>query len=43
MTLAQFLRQQNVPEARLEEYAILNGLTLSDQVSAGMLIKVVGL
>lgn len=40
--LGQFLRQQNVPESKLEEYAILNGMSLTDNVSNGMLIKVIG-
>ena len=40
-TLAQFLRQQNVPEAKLEEHAILNGMQLTDNVGQGTLVKVV--
>jgi predicted Zn-dependent protease len=42
MTVAQFFRQQNVPEAKLEEYAILNGMQLTDNLTAGTLIKVIG-
>ena len=42
MPLSQFLRQQNVPDSRLEEFAILNGMNLTDNVSNGMLIKVIG-
>ncbi|GAB2962136.1 M48 family metalloprotease [Hymenobacter coalescens] len=39
--LAQALRSNGVPEARLEEMAILNGMQLNEQVNAGSLIKVV--
>jgi predicted Zn-dependent protease len=42
VTLAQFLRQQNVPEARHEELALLNGMNLTDNVTSGMLVKVIG-
>ncbi|QIX60471.1 M48 family metalloprotease [Hymenobacter lutimineralis] len=35
------LRRYNVPEKRLNEMAILNGMQLNDQVDAGSLIKVV--
>jgi predicted Zn-dependent protease len=42
MTLAQFLRSQNVPDAQLEQYAILNGMALTDQLPAGTLVKVIG-
>ena len=42
MTLAQFLRQQNVPESRHEEFSILNGMQLTDNVTAGMLVKLIG-
>ncbi|MBG8555559.1 M48 family metalloprotease [Hymenobacter guriensis] len=35
------LRRYNVPEKRLEEMAILNGMQLNEQVNAGSLIKVV--
>lgn len=41
-TLSQFLRQHNVPDARLEEFAILNGMSLTDNVVAGMLVKIIG-
>jgi predicted Zn-dependent protease len=39
--LAAALRSYNVPEKRMEEMAILNGMQLNDQVNAGSLIKVV--
>ncbi|QJX46971.1 M48 family metalloprotease [Hymenobacter taeanensis] len=39
--LSQALRSNGVPEARLEEMAILNGMQLNEQVNAGSLIKVV--
>jgi len=41
-TLASILRSYNVPEKRLEELAIANGMKLTDQVSSGTLIKVLG-
>ena len=41
MTLAQFLRQQNVPETKHEEHAILNGMKLTDNLAQGTLIKIV--
>mgnify|MGYP003575510403 FL=1 len=41
-TLQQVLRSFNVPDRRLEELAILNGMRLADQVPQGTLIKVVG-
>ncbi|MDQ4139709.1 MAG: M48 family metalloprotease [Bacteroidota bacterium] len=40
-TLAQVLRQYNVPDKRLNEMAILNGMELDESVTAGSLIKVV--
>ncbi|MCC2545935.1 M48 family metalloprotease [Hymenobacter sp. BT175] len=40
-TLAAALRTYNVPEKRMEEMAILNGMQLNDQVNAGSLIKVI--
>ncbi|RDC62664.1 M48 family metalloprotease [Adhaeribacter pallidiroseus] len=40
-TLAQALRQYHVTDKRLTEMAILNGMELNDQVTAGSLIKVV--
>ncbi|PSR52317.1 peptidase M48 [Adhaeribacter arboris] len=40
-TLAQVLRQYNVPEKRLTEMAILNGMELNESVTAGSLVKVV--
>ena len=41
MTLAQFFRQYNIPEARLEELAILNGMKLTDNIVKGSLIKII--
>ena len=41
-TLSQALTRFQVPAKRLEEMAILNGMQLTDRLSAGMLIKVVG-
>ncbi|QNF34699.1 M48 family metalloprotease [Adhaeribacter swui] len=40
-TLAEALRQNKVTDNRLTEMAILNGMELQDQVTAGTLIKVV--
>ncbi|SHI93670.1 Putative Zn-dependent protease [Hymenobacter daecheongensis DSM 21074] len=40
--LGQALKSQGVPEKRLEEMAILNGMQLNEQVNAGSLIKIVG-
>ncbi|HYC27785.1 MAG TPA: M48 family metalloprotease, partial [Chitinophagaceae bacterium] len=41
-TLEQALKSFNVPEKRLEEMAVLNGMKLKDQVNDGTLIKVIG-
>ncbi|WP_375418971.1 M48 family metalloprotease [uncultured Hymenobacter sp.] len=41
MTLSQALSAAGVPTSRHEELAILNGMQRSDQLSAGMLYKVV--
>ncbi|MEX2593128.1 MAG: M48 family metalloprotease [Anditalea sp.] len=41
-TLEQALKALGVPEKRLEEVSLLNGMLLSDEVSKGVLIKVVG-
>ena len=41
-TLEQVLRNFNMPAARLNELAILNGMNLTDRVMQGTLIKVVG-
>ncbi|MBD1395686.1 M48 family metalloprotease [Pontibacter sp. JH31] len=41
-TLNQALRNNKIPEARLNEFAVLNGMELSDQVQAGTMIKVIG-
>ena len=40
-TLEQALRNYNVQEKRLQEFAILNGKLLTDRVPAGSLIKVI--
>src|SRR5688572_22718893 len=40
-TLAQAFRNYNVPTNRHEEFAILNGMLLTDNVPAGMLIKII--
>ena len=40
-TLAQALRQYSITDKRLNEMAILNGMELNDQVTAGTMIKVV--
>lgn len=40
-SLSQALRNNNVAEKRLEEHAILNGMSLTDNVAAGTLIKVI--
>ncbi len=39
-TLQQFLSSQNIPNARFEEYALLNGMLLTDQVATGQVVKV---
>jgi predicted Zn-dependent protease len=41
-TLSQALSGFGVPQARMEELAILNGMKLTDNVSSGTLIKVLG-
>ena len=41
ITLSQFLSQHNVPGARLEEHAILNGMQLTDNLAQGTLIKII--
>lgn len=40
-TLGQALSRLGVPSGRMEEHAVLNGMTLGDAVERGMLIKVV--
>lgn len=40
-TLSQALRAYNMPQDKLNELSILNGMQLDDQVTAGTLIKVV--
>ena len=40
-TLAQAFRNYNVPTNRHEEFAILNGMLLTDNVPAGTLIKII--
>lgn len=41
MTLAQAFRQYNVTDRRLEEFAILNGMKLTDNLAQGTLIKII--
>jgi predicted Zn-dependent protease len=41
-TLEQALRSLDVPDRRIEELAILNGMKRSERVTKGMLIKVIG-
>jgi predicted Zn-dependent protease len=41
-TLSAALRDLGVPERRLEELSLVNGMRLTDNVTSGMLIKVVG-
>ena len=40
-TLAQALRSYNVPDRRAEEFAILNGMKLTDNLTSGTLIKII--
>jgi predicted Zn-dependent protease len=40
MTLADLLKEQGIPAARNEEFAILNGMQLKDSLPVGMLVKV---
>ena len=42
ITLQQALKNYNTTDARLNELAILNGLNLTDVLSAGMMIKTIG-
>lgn len=41
-TLQQVLSNYGIPQARLEEFAILNGMQLTDRIAAGTMIKVIG-
>jgi len=41
-TLAQVLKNFKVPETRMQELAILNGMELTDRVEQGMLLKTIG-
>ena len=41
MTLSKFLSQHNVPDAKLEEHAVLNGMQLTDNLVQGTLIKII--
>ncbi|WP_204743275.1 MULTISPECIES: M48 family metalloprotease [Chitinophagaceae] len=41
MTLQAALQQHRVPQARMEETAILNGMALTDRLDAGMMYKVI--
>ena len=40
-TLAQALRSFNMPDAKLEELAILNGMKLTDNITSGTKIKII--
>jgi len=40
-TLAQAFRSYNVPDRRNEEFAILNGMKLTDNLTSGTLIKII--
>jgi predicted Zn-dependent protease len=40
-SLAQIFQNYKVPQARMEEMAILNGMQLKDYIQKGTLIKVV--
>ncbi|MBC6368530.1 M48 family metalloprotease [Algoriphagus sp. AK58] len=42
MTLQAALQSFNMPKERFDELAILNGMLLTDQISAGTTIKVIG-
>ncbi|HEX6333122.1 MAG TPA: hypothetical protein VFZ78_02785, partial [Flavisolibacter sp.] len=41
-TLQTALASYNTPQNKLEELSVVNGMRLTDQVTAGMLIKVIG-
>jgi predicted Zn-dependent protease len=41
MSLADLLKEQGIPAARNDEFAILNGMQLKDMITSGMLVKVV--
>jgi predicted Zn-dependent protease len=41
MTLKEFLSQQQIPEDKHEELAILNGLEFQDRLNSGMLVKLI--
>lgn len=41
-TLEQVLRNYKIPANRLEEFAVLNGMLLTDRVAAGTMIKTMG-
>jgi predicted Zn-dependent protease len=41
-TLQQIFKQFKVPDKRMEEFAILNGMKLTDNVEQGSLIKIIG-
>ena len=41
-SLQQVLRGFNIPDRRLEEHALLNGMQLTESVPSGTLIKVIG-
>ena len=41
ITLQQAFTNYKVPASRMEEFAILNGMQLTDKLNAGTLVKVV--
>jgi predicted Zn-dependent protease len=41
-TLAQVLRENKIPDNRMNELAVLNGMELTDQIQSGTMIKLVG-
>lgn len=41
MTLAQAFKTYKMPDQKLEQYAILNGMKLTDNVPKGTMIKVI--
>ena len=40
-TLAQALKQYGTSDKRIEEVSILNGMSVTDKVDKGMLIKII--
>ena len=41
-TLAEAFREIGVPQQKMNEFALLNNLELTDRIEAGRLIKIVG-